>query len=220
MSRFLAVATIVLMLWVAACGSDGSSGEQGAETVGRVFAGDPTPTFMVPATATPVDFTKECGPPLSERYCAVRYRPPPPSCPVSQPARITPLGLDIGIGGRLFWMLAAPVEPFGAGVGDSGASKTIWIVSGTVTGEVKLTGKRLDGPDRIVFPLYDRDPNFYEQYGAGTYEMRWDRTELALIPPHGSEQHRTEIFYPSAGCWQFTAEIGTQQVQIVRYLYE
>ena len=119
-------------------------------------------------------------------------------------------------------MVQAPVGPFGAGVGDSGASKTVWIVSGTVSGAVKLSGKRLDGPDRMVFPLYDRDPNFYEQYGAGTYEMRWDRTELALIPPHGAtgQDHHTEIFYPSAGCWQFTAEIGTEQVQIVRYLYE
>ena len=218
MNQVLAGATIMLMLWVAACGSDGSSGEQGAETVGRVFTADPTPTFMVPATATPVDFTKECGPPLTEQYCAVSYRLPPPSCPVSQAARIT--GGYLGTGGPLVWMVQAPVAPFGAGVVDSGASKTVWIVSGTVSGEVKLSGKRLDGPDRMVFPLYDRDPNFYDQYGAGTYEMRWDRTELVLIPPHESGLHRTEIFYPSAGCWQFTAEIGTEQVQIVLYLFE
>ena len=222
MSRVQAVATIVLMLSVAACGSDGSSREQGADTAGRVFAGDPTPTFMPYATATAVDFTKECGRPLGERYCAVRYRPPPPSCPISQPARIHPLGVNIGIGGPLFWMLAAPVEPFGGGFTESGALKTVWIVTGDFTGEVKISGKRLDGPGRIVFPLYERDPNFYEQLGAGTYEMRWDRTELTLVPPHGEvgQDHRTEILYPSAGCWQFTAEIGTEKVQIVRYLYE
>ena len=119
-------------------------------------------------------------------------------------------------------MLATPVERFGGGFAESGARKTVWIVTGAVTGEVKLSGKRLDGPGRIVFPLYDRDPNFYEQYGAGTYEMRWERTELALIPPHGAagQDHHTEVFYPSAGCWQFTAEIGTEKVQIVHYLYE
>ena len=223
MSRVLAVATIVLMLSVAACGSDGSSREQGADTAGGEFAGDPTPTIMPVVTATAVDFTKECGPPLGEGYCAVRYRPPPPSCPISQPARLT-LGGKVGIGDRLFWMLAAPVEPFGppGGFTESGTLKTVWIVTGDVTGEVKLSGKRLDGPGRIVFPLYDRDPNFYEQSGADTYEMRWDRTELALIPPHGlvGQDHRTEVFYPSAGCWQFTAEIGPEKVQIVRYLYE
>ena len=222
MSRVLAVATIFLMLSVAACGSDGSGREQGADTAGGAFAGDPTPAIIPAPSATAVDFTKECGLPLSEQYCAARYRPPPPSCPVSQPARLT-LGGKVGTGGPLVWMLGAPIEGFGPAVlSDIGTVKTLWIVSDDVTGEVKISGKRLDGPGRIVFPLYDRDPLFYEQRGAGTYELRWDRTELTLIPPHGvvGQDHTTQVFYPSAGCWQFTAEIGTEKVQIVRYLYE
>ena len=102
--------------------------------------------------------------------------------------------------------------------GERTGAKTIWIVDSGVEGNVSLTGRRLDAPGVAVFPLYERDPNFYEQYPAGTYRLRWDRTELVLIPPHVYE-HRTEVYMPSLGCWQFTARTETETVEIVLYLY-
>ena len=93
--------------------------------------------------------------------------------------------------------------------------KTIWIIADENAGEVKLTGQRLDGPGTVVFPQYDRDGTILRE------NFKWQRTELVLKPPYGlSEDHRTAIDYPSAGCWQFTIQAGTETVQIVRFLYE
>ncbi len=112
------------------------------------------------------------------------------------------------------WPVAGPFKPPSTGV----SAKTIWVVNSAVEGPVSLTGRRLDGPGVAVFPGYERDPDFYEQRAAGTYVGRWDRTELVLVPPHVYE-HRTEISIPSAGCWQFTARMETETVEIVQYIY-
>ena len=98
-------------------------------------------------------------------------------------------------------------------------AKLIWIVDDGVEGEVTLSGRRLDGPEVAVFPLYERDHTI-ELDAAGVREGDWDRTELVLVPPHGRlKGHRTEIYIPSPGCWQFTARTETETVQIVQYLY-
>ena len=100
--------------------------------------------------------------------------------------------------------------------------KTIWIVAEGIADEVRITGRRLDGPDTVVFPIYERDEGFYATGGQGNPEnFKWQRTELVLKPPYGlSEDHRTLIDYPSAGCWQFTAQVAMWTVKIVEYLYE
>ena len=91
--------------------------------------------------------------------------------------------------------------------------KRIWILADGVTGQVKLTGRQLDGTRAATFPRYQRDDSFSEQVQG--------RTELVLLPPHGrAEDHRTTVFYESAGCWEFTAQIGTESVTVVHYLYE
>ena len=95
----------------------------------------------------------------------------------------------------------------------------IWIVDEGVEGEVKLTGRRLDGPEVAVFPLYERDHTF-ELDASGERQRDWDRTELVLVPPHGRlKEHRTGVFYPIPGCWQFTARTQNETVEIVQYLY-
>ena len=117
------------------------------------------------------------------------------------------------------WLASAPVGgPYNPPLTPV-ANKTIWVVDRAVEGTVRLTGRRLDGPGVVVFPRYQRDPNFFQQNAAGTYEEKWDRTELVLVLPHTYE-HRTGVSIPSAGCWQFTAQIGTETVEIVQYLYE
>ena len=100
--------------------------------------------------------------------------------------------------------------------------KTIWIVADGVVGEVKITGRRLDGPGTVVFPTYERDEGYYETGGSGNPEnFKWQRTELVLKAPYGiREDHRTTVAYPSAGCWQFTFQAGTETVQIALFLYQ
>ena len=163
----------------------------------------------VPAPpATPVDFTKGCGPPQSSRYCELWYRQPPPSCPVSGVEIIRSDGLR-GIGTEPFWLVVQPVYQFTP----EEPKKRIWILADGVTGQVKLTGRQLDGTRAATFPRYQRDDSFSEQVQG--------RTELVLLPPHGrAEDHRTTVFYESAGCWEFTAQIGTESVTVVHYLYE
>jgi len=207
----LAAIAFGLLLFVGAC--NGGSNEN---------AFSRRPTFTAVPTPTPLDPNLGCGPPLSEFECAETYRPPPASCHVSDVWRKPNVGY--GIGRPPVWMARSPV----GGVlpperrptpvtGERTGAKTIWIVEVGVEGEVKLTGRRLDGPEVAVFPLYERDHTF-ELNADGTRKRDWDRTELVLIPPHGGD-HRTEVYFPSPGCWQFTARTETETVEIVLYLY-
>jgi hypothetical protein len=115
-----------------------------------------------------------------------------------------------GSGAAPFWIVSAPVQE----LDPEPPTKRIWIVADGVQGNVRVTGHRLDGPGKVTFPHYERDPGGYN-------DRQPDRTELVLVPPHGRQQdHRTEIVYPSAGCWEFTAQIGSETFRIVQYVYE
>jgi hypothetical protein len=148
---------------------------------------------------------------------------PPASCPVSDQVQVRE-GLGLGMGRSPVWMVGAlPSGPFEPAppVDEQSTLKRIWVVDDGVQGEVRITGRRLDGDGEVTFPVYERDPQYYEQRRAGTYELKWERTELLLLPPYGLEQdHRTLLYYPSAGCWELTARTATDEVRIVHYLYE
>lgn len=204
MMRFsFVVAATALVLFAWACGGGSSENE-----VSR------RPTFTAAPTPTPLDPNLGCGPPLSEAYCTEYYRPPPASCHVSEVRDF--IHVAPGIGRPPVWMIWAPVGGAFPPEPETGA-KTIWIVDSGVEGDVKLTGRRLDGPEVAVFPLYERDHTF-EKNAEGDYSRDWTRTELVLVPPHVYE-HRTEVYTPSPGCWQFTARTEKETVEIVFYLY-
>ena len=225
---FLAVAVTVLVVSIWACG--GSSEEHASSSqvtvtpipTSRLFPTIAAIPTNLPAARYPVDPNVGYGPPLSERHCKETYRPPPASCHVSHMWTLRPSGMW-GLGEPPVWIVSgAPVggelEAERRPTPEIG-TKTIWIVDDGVEGEVKLTGRRLDGPEVAVFPVYQRDHTF-ELNAAGERERDWDRTELVLVPPHGRlKAHRTEIYIPSPGCWQFTARTETETVQIVQYLY-
>ena len=216
MIRFLvAVGVTLLVVLVWAC--DGGADEPSPTATSRPL---PTLTPTPTPTPTPLDPNVGCAPPLGERHCAETYRPPPASCHVSS---VWPLpNVGAGIGRPPVWMAAPPV----GGVLDrevrptpEAGGKIIWIVDDGVEGEVKLTGRRLDGPEVAVFPVYERDHTF-ELDAARNRKRDWDRTELVLTPPHGRfNEHRTEVHSPGPGCWQFTARTETETVEIVLYHY-
>ena len=220
MARLVIVVAAFLLVGVAlACSADRSGQEQAVEvrltptrtpTVTLEVRLTPTTTPTATVEPTPAwDVMTQCGPPLSERYCELEWRPPPPSCPVSRPVTIRS-GME-GIGGPLVWQVGPHVSFFEPE--RDHLYKTIWIVAEGIVDQVRITGQRLDGPGTITFPRYDRDASFPEN--------ALGRTELVLKPPYGlSDDHRTAIDYPSAGCWQFTAQVGTWTVEIVQYLYE
>ena len=224
----LAVAVTVLVVSIWAC--DGSSDEQASSLLVTVT---PIPTFpelptiaAVPtlpaATRSSFDPNVGCGPPLGDPYCTEQYQRPPSSCPVSDVWDLQVFNISYGIGRPPVWMFSAPVtgaQRLTPGSTPEAGFKTIWIVNDGVEGEVKLTGRRLDGPEVAVFPLYERDHTF-ELDASGERQRDWDRTELVLVPPHGRlKEHRTGVFYPIPGCWQFTARTQNETVEIVQYLY-
>ena len=218
MARFVIIVVAFLVVGVALACAGGTSDPPPQDTLSTPIV-SPKPTSTPIPTPTPLDARTVCAPPLSERYCAQTWRPPPSSCPVSQVWELSIAGL-VGIGRPPVWKVSWPVSgPFNPPLTPV-AAKTIWVVDSAVEGVVRLTGRRLDGPGVAVFPSYERDEGFYETGGLGNPEnFKWQRTELVLVLPH-SYEHRTEVSIPTAGCWQFTAQVGTETVEIVKYLYE
>ena len=132
------------------------------------------------------------------------------------------VNISYGIGRPPVWMFDVPItvpQRITPGSTPVAGGLAFWIVDDGVEGEVKLTGRRLDGPEVAVFPLYERDHTFGRN-AEGERARDWARTELVLVPPHGRlKEHRLEVFYPVPGCWQFTASTETETVDIVQYLY-
>jgi ubiquinone/menaquinone biosynthesis C-methylase UbiE len=99
---------------------------------------------------------------------------------------------------------------------DGGAVKTLWVLLRT-SKEVRITGRRLDGPgvvtlrreaDPPVDMLVIADPGRQSAIpGGATPEVM--RT-YSFLPSH--------VFYPTPGCWEFTVRIGEDEVRIVRDL--
>lgn len=106
-------------------------------------------------------------------------------------------------GGDLFWEHAEhPV-------------KTLWIVSRT-SAPVRITGNRVDGPGTVKFrrgqdqPIEAEfviaDPSVASAIpgGASADVMR----AYSFIPSH--------VFYSSPGCWEFTVQVGSGEIRLVR----
>lgn len=92
--------------------------------------------------------------------------------------------------------------------------KTLWVFSRT-TARVRITGHRIDGEGTARFrrgqdepseDLVIADPSAESAIPGGA--SRDVMQAYAFIPSH--------VFYPSPGCWQFTIEIGGEEVRLVR----
>jgi hypothetical protein len=96
--------------------------------------------------------------------------------------------------------------------------KTLWVLRRT-SDPVRISGQRLDGPGYVKLRrgsdvpseiLFVANPSRESVVpgGAPPEVMR----SYAFLPSH--------VFYPSAGCWQFTIRIDEKEFQIVRELNE
>ena len=92
--------------------------------------------------------------------------------------------------------------------------KTLWVLSRT-SAPVRITGNRVDGPGSVKFrrgqdePIAEfviADPSVASAIpaGASAEVMR----AYAFIPSH--------VFYSSPGCWEFTVQVGSGAVRLVR----
>lgn len=95
------------------------------------------------------------------------------------------------------------------------AVKTLWVISRT-SAPVRITGNRLDGPGAAKFRRGQDEPMEAEFViadarvasaipgGASADVMQ----AYAFIPSH--------VFYSSPGCWEFTVQVGSDEVRLVR----
>ena len=94
--------------------------------------------------------------------------------------------------------------------------KTLWVLVRT-SQDVRIRGRRLDGPGALTFRRGDDPPadilviadptrQSVTPGGAPAAIMR----DYAFVPSY--------VFYPSPGCWEFTVRIGDAEVRIVRDL--
>jgi hypothetical protein len=100
--------------------------------------------------------------------------------------------------------------------GEREAVKTLWVLRRT-SDSVRISGRRLDGPglarlrrggDTPSDTLFVANPSkeSVTPGGAPQAVMR----SYVFLPSH--------VFYPSAGCWQFTVQIAQEDFRIVRDL--
>jgi hypothetical protein len=91
--------------------------------------------------------------------------------------------------------------------------KSIWVLSRTATGALRLQGHRLDGPGELEF-----------QSGTDSEIVRTldiaDPWHDSMRPGGRSAMERYAfvsmyVYYPSAGCWELVARLGDREVRIV-----
>ena len=98
---------------------------------------------------------------------------------------------------------------------DSRLVKTLWVLSRDVTGSLRLHGRRLDGPGLVAF----QDG----LDGVPTNALTIPDPERRTVTPGGASAGvmNSYIFvpmyliYPSAGCWEVTAQRDASEVRIV-----
>ena len=92
--------------------------------------------------------------------------------------------------------------------------KTLWIIARDHSGDLVVTGRRLDGEGHTLFE------------GMGTPvgpELIFRNLHEIKIIPGGASQETIDtyafrtsyVFYPSPGCWEITARLGETTVRIV-----
>jgi hypothetical protein len=110
--------------------------------------------------------------------------------------------------------------------------KTIWIIDESITGAVRITGDRIDGPGVATFGSNEDIPDYEyvkpsddEATVAGINARNLERLllirepERTIEPPHRlRNDHRGYVFYPSPGCWRFNAETDQGTFEIVQYV--
>lgn len=92
--------------------------------------------------------------------------------------------------------------------------KTLWVVSRT-SAPVRITGNRLDGPGTAKFRRGQDEP-------AAEFVIANPRVASAIPLGASAEVMQaysfisSHVFYSSPGCWEFTVQVGGDEVRLVR----
>jgi hypothetical protein len=94
-----------------------------------------------------------------------------------------------------------------------GPSKTLWVVARTVDGPLRVTGRRLDGAGVLSFQDGYQRPI--------TRELVFENPAKQSVRPGGASAEvmrayaflPSYVIYPAAGCWEFTARLGSKEAR-------
>jgi hypothetical protein len=94
--------------------------------------------------------------------------------------------------------------------------KSAWVLSRDASGDLHVEGRRLDAPGTLLF----QDGTNGQPSPALTITDPWGRS----VRPGGASPEILRsysfvmfyLIYPSRGCWEITAQLGTDTVHIVR----
>lgn len=92
--------------------------------------------------------------------------------------------------------------------------KTLWVVSRT-SAPVRITGNRLDGHGTAKFRRGQDEP-------AAEFVIADPRVASAIPLGASAEVMQaysfipSHVFYSSPGCWEFTVQVGSDEVRLVR----
>ncbi len=91
---------------------------------------------------------------------------------------------------------------------------TLWIVRRSSPGDLVVTGRRLDGPERVRFQRELQHATDSLVIGAAHRQGVNPRTVAARTMRQYSF-HPSSIIYPAPGCWELTARLDTSVVTMV-----
>ena len=93
--------------------------------------------------------------------------------------------------------------------------KTLWVIART-SAVVRIGGKRVDGPGTVKFRLGQDEPFHADLVIA-------DPSAASAVPGGASPQVMraysfipSHVLYSSPGCWEFTVQVGSDEVRLVR----
>jgi hypothetical protein len=94
--------------------------------------------------------------------------------------------------------------------------KTLWVLART-SADVRIEGRRLDGPGVLTFQRGDDPP-------ADVLAIANPATQSVIPSGASPDTTRAYVFlpshvlYPSPGCWEFTVRMGEETTRVVRDL--
>jgi len=132
-----------------------------------------------------------------------------------------PIWLNVPGDGPILWQqLGHAIYPSSPYEGRN--LKQLWVIADEIQAKVRITGKQLDGKGKVLFPndsSWERvnDTTVYKAKPKDTLiiDTSSSNHRVASPKPEGYTFFGSNLFYPNAGCFQLTASIDKNTVDIV-----
>lgn len=122
-------------------------------------------------------------------------------------------------GGRVSWdSLGANVTlPYSGRI-----SKDIWIIDTDTEGDLRIEGRQLDGDGIVLFPeshdihrTSETSVEFIGEVSNFKLIQNAHQKDEGLHSPENYQYHAILVHYSNRGCYQFTADLADETVEVV-----